>query len=59
MEVGRALLEIRDASMGPPLFSGGNWVLHYPRGTSKMASMGPPLFSGGNQRIIEGFAEGL
>ena len=37
-----------DASMGPPLFSGGN--RHHGRAEHPLrrASMGPPLFSGGN-----------
>ncbi len=36
------------ASMGPPLFSGGNTVIRACIADLPAASMGPPLFSGGN-----------
>src|SRR6185312_12652771 len=36
------------ASMGPPLFSGGNRLPRMQTGPRFTASMGPPLFSGGN-----------
>jgi len=36
------------ASMGPPLFSGGNETHFWVRPCAFRASMGPPLFSGGN-----------
>jgi len=36
------------ASMGPPLFSGGNNQPNNGGNDKLVASMGPPLFSGGN-----------
>jgi len=36
------------ASMGPPIFIGGNMKAGARRGTTRKASMGPPIFIGGN-----------
>ena len=45
---GRVFRPLRRASMGPPLFSGGNCGHGRGRDGGVVASMGPPLFSGGN-----------
>ncbi len=41
----------RKASMGPPIFIGGNGRRHIPDDGLHAASMGPPIFIGGNDII--------
>ncbi len=40
----------RGASMGPPIYIGGNRLLHRPPPRGLIASMGPPIYIGGNRK---------